>query len=337
MRISAIIPAFNCAAYLERAVESLLATGYPDLEIVVVDDGSRDDTWAVAKRLQDAHTGRLFAYQHPGKENRGVSATRNLGIARSTGELIALLDADDYVYPHRFTAALPALADPDVDAVYTTTEMVFASKDAEEAWLDRDRIFGLSEEVCREPLLRTLLQGRVWATSGILIRRTLLEQTGLFLASLPTAEDCHLWWRMATLGYIRAGDLLRPTGAYFRHHGNSFQMGLRARMTMLEALKDFRRWAIARNVDRAILNTLDGQIVSTSVRCYDAARLAGRYDVAWSVMRKLVAASPLRFGTRREVIRCVGSLTKRSAKQALGISSKATEKPTIREPNQITD
>jgi glycosyltransferase involved in cell wall biosynthesis len=318
MRISTIVPAYNAAAYLERAVESLRATGYADLEIIIVDDGSQDGTWDIAQRLKQLYPKQVSAFVHRDRANLGVSASRNLGIERSSGELVCFLDADDFVYPNRFAAALPALADPAVDAVYTTTEMVFATKEAERAWLFSDRIFGIREELTGAALRHALLAGRVWATSGILIRRSLLEKTGLFLTTLPTAEDCHLWWRMALLGNIKAGDLSRPTGAYFRHGMNSFQIGLDSRLAMLDALLDFQGWARIRRENEAILAEIDERVMNCAIQSYAAARDDGRHDLAWAIMRRLLAAGPIRYGSRPQVIRCVASLAKRSARHALG-------------------
>ena len=204
--------------------------------------------------------------------------------------------------------------------------MAFATSTAEAQWGINDRIFGLADAVPSEDLFGVLLAGRTWHTGGILVRRAILERTGLFLTELQTAEDCHLWWRMAMSGRIQAGDLSRPTGVYFRHDANSFQMGLSARRTMIEALLDFERWARARDADRAIRASIHHQIVETSVRYYEAARHAGREDLAWSAMRRLLAIRPLGYGRRREVIRCVGSLMKRAAGKAFGFSPKAIDR-----------
>ncbi|MCA9046329.1 MAG: glycosyltransferase family 2 protein, partial [Planctomycetaceae bacterium] len=96
--VSCIIPVFNAAAWLERAIRSLLDCGLSDLEIVMVDDGSTDESLAEVHRLQNEHKC-IRVLQHPDKQNHGVSATRNLGIENSTGELICFLDGDDFVYP----------------------------------------------------------------------------------------------------------------------------------------------------------------------------------------------------------------------------------------------
>src|ERR1700749_2501984 len=86
--ISVVIPVYNGGQYLSSAVDSVLAQTYRPIEIVVVDDGSTDNTAKIAKSYRDV----IYVHQ----ENRGNAAARNTGLAHCKGELISLLDADDY-------------------------------------------------------------------------------------------------------------------------------------------------------------------------------------------------------------------------------------------------
>ena len=284
LRISTIVPAYNCAAYLERAVDSLRATGYPDLEIVIVDDGSTDGTWDVARRLAATHAGRVLACCHPSRANRGVSATRNLGIAQSRGELIALLDADDYVYPNRFESAVRILSEhSDVDGVYQTCEVAFADETAEQRWFKDAPLFGFTEAIAPAQLLPRLLTGMCWATSAILFRRSILERTGLFHPRLSIAEDCHLWMRMACAGTLVAGDLSRPVSVYWRRNDSAYQPSPCRRLQMIRAMASFLRWLRRRdpNDDRlaAATRCVEDYILGAII----AARSHGECRVAWSV------------------------------------------------------
>ena len=89
--VSVIIPCYNHARYLPKAVESVFSQNFPGTEVVVVDDGSKDDTREVCTRLE----GVRYIYQ----ENAGLSAARNRGIRESKGDLLIFLDADDWLYP----------------------------------------------------------------------------------------------------------------------------------------------------------------------------------------------------------------------------------------------
>src|SRR5688572_24093435 len=91
-RVSAIIPNYNYAYYLPRAIDSVLAQTYPHVEIVVVDDGSTDNSETVLK----SYGGRIRWLR---QQNQGVAAARNHGVRETTGELVAFLDADDLWLP----------------------------------------------------------------------------------------------------------------------------------------------------------------------------------------------------------------------------------------------
>ncbi len=280
MRISAIIPAYNAARPLPRAVASLVATRYPDLEIVVVDDGSRDTTFEVAHELRDRYPGIVSVCHHPRRVNRGVSASRNLGIRTSTGEVICFLDADDYVYPHRFDAASPLLAvDDTIDGVYENAKVEFMDPGASRRW-QGGAVFGLSDDVPPEQLLRRLLTGHTWHTSAILCRRSLLERTGLFHEQLRIAEDCHLWFRMAAVGRLVPGDRTRPVSAYCRHDANTFEHGLERKRDMVLAMADACCWAGQRRLGEGVKQAFKEGLAAYVLRGMVAAREAGRPRLA---------------------------------------------------------
>src|ERR1700691_732220 len=102
-RISVVVPAYNAAVYLPHAIDSVLAQTYPDWEIVIVDDGSTDNTCAVVDSYRPTLQDKLQYIHQP---NRGVSAARNTGIRAARGQFIALLDGDDVWLPHRLERGL---------------------------------------------------------------------------------------------------------------------------------------------------------------------------------------------------------------------------------------
>lgn len=120
-KISIIVPAYNIAPYLERCIRSLLAQTHCDLQIVVVDDGSTDETGAILDRLA-ASDSRIKAIH---KENGGVSSARLRGIAESTGEYIGFVDGDDYVEPEMFGHLLRNLLENEADISHCGYRMVF--------------------------------------------------------------------------------------------------------------------------------------------------------------------------------------------------------------------
>jgi glycosyltransferase involved in cell wall biosynthesis len=94
-RVSVITIFYNAADFLGEAIESALAQEYRDFELLLVDDGSTDSGPAIAQPYAEREPGRIRCLQHPGGANRGMSASRNLGLREARGELIAFIDADD--------------------------------------------------------------------------------------------------------------------------------------------------------------------------------------------------------------------------------------------------
>lgn len=114
--ISVIVPTYNRADYIAEAVESALAQTYAPLELIVVDDGSTDNTPVVLATYVDR-----LAYIR--QENRGIGAARNAGVARSAGEFVAFLDDDDRWLPDKLRLQMEAFREaPDLDAVYGHAE-----------------------------------------------------------------------------------------------------------------------------------------------------------------------------------------------------------------------
>ena len=118
LAVTVIIPAFNAAKTLLEAVSSVLAQSITELECLVIDDGSKDDTLSIAESLASSDS-RVRVLCHPNHENRGVAASRNLGLDEAKGEFIAFLDADDAWLPHKLAAQLDVLARrPDIGCVF---------------------------------------------------------------------------------------------------------------------------------------------------------------------------------------------------------------------------
>lgn len=194
VRITAVIPTFNYGRYIARAIESALGQTRPPDEIIVIDDGSTDDTAQVLARfagsLRVLHTPRV-----------GVSKARNTGWRAATGELIAFLDADDCWLPTKLARQLEVLAEyPHTIAVGCGNRVRDASG---RELLTR---FYPNPSLDRDERLRQIATRKAWvgsSNSGALIRRAVLDRVGGFDESLSAAEDWDLWLRLAALGEIR--------------------------------------------------------------------------------------------------------------------------------------
>ena len=119
--VSVICPIFNAAAYLEETLDSVLAQDFRDFELLLINDGSSDSSGTIARRYAQRHSDQIRYFEHPENGNRGVGASRNLGIRHARGAFLAFIDSDDRWRPTKLREQLAIFdADPRVDLVAGT-------------------------------------------------------------------------------------------------------------------------------------------------------------------------------------------------------------------------
>ena len=181
-QVSVIIPTYNRAGCLREAVDSVLAQDFGDVELIVVDDGSTDST----PQLIEGYGQAIRALR---QGNRGVSATRNAGIAASRGALIAFLDSDDLWLPGKLDRQV-AFFNSQADALICQTE---------ELWVRNGRRVNPGKRhrkrggMIFEPSLDLCLV----SPSAVMVRKELFQRVGFFDESLPACEDYDLWLRVS--------------------------------------------------------------------------------------------------------------------------------------------
>lgn len=181
--VSFVVPNYNHARYLGDAIHSALAQTYSNIEVIVVDDGSTDDSRTVAAQFGDRIR---YIYQR----NAGLSAARNTGVQAAQGEYIALLDADDLVEPTYAERLLEALAQsPGADGAYCGFRFVDHS--------DQPLFHVERQTVAPEALYGSLLNGNYWVPESLLARRACYEKMGVFDTALRACEDWDVWLRFS--------------------------------------------------------------------------------------------------------------------------------------------
>lgn len=183
---SAIIIFFNGEVYLEEAIDSIFSQTYGRWELLLVDDGSTDRSTAIAKNYAQQYPEKVFYLEHESHQNRGMSATRNLGIAKAKGDYIAFLDADDIWLPQKLERQIAILEQyPHIGMVAGPTQYWYSwTESLADQKRDSLREIGVQANRCYDPpsLLSGLLRNEVNApaTCGVLIRRSVFETAGLF-------------------------------------------------------------------------------------------------------------------------------------------------------------
>jgi glycosyltransferase involved in cell wall biosynthesis len=160
-RVSAIVIFLDEERFLEEAIDSIRSQTFRDWELLLVDDGSSDGSPEIARRHADSDPARIRYLHHPGQTNRGMSASRNLGLAASVGEFVAFLDADDVWLPSRLERGI-SLLDADPHAAMTYGKTLYWSSWGNGPGEDRLQPHGFPAETTIEPpeLLRMYLEGR---------------------------------------------------------------------------------------------------------------------------------------------------------------------------------
>lgn len=208
MTISAVLPAYNCEKFIVRAIESVLGQTSPPHEIIVIDDGSTDDTADIVRSFGD----KVILLQ---QENAGPSAARNAGIKAATGQWIAFLDADDQWLPEHLQHQVAVVTKEPV-LVWSTANYVTCScsEKRQAPYLrpqDIKRVLG--EKQFLNDYLDACRQGISGHTVTMFIQRNVLLEAGLFKEGLHVGEDLDMWWRIAYL-YPQIGYEPQPSAIH---------------------------------------------------------------------------------------------------------------------------
>lgn len=184
--LSIIVPVYNSAKYLERCVNSLLAQTYHDLEVLLIDDGSTDDSGTLCDAFSSADSRVRVIHKY----NGGVSSARNTGIEAAKGQFLAFVDSDDYCAPDMYEKLFAKMSD-DVDIVQCEYMLDYGDSQIPEA------LYDVSENDKISTIRQFLLSGLGGLCCSIIVRQDLIHRHDLsFPEYLTSGED---FWFMLRL------------------------------------------------------------------------------------------------------------------------------------------
>lgn len=245
--VSVVIPAYNCSRYINQTIGSVLGQTVKDVEVIVIDDGSTDDTAAIARQFGGS-------VKVLDQANSGVCVARNHGIREAKGEFIALLDHDDYWFPEKLANQLAAFEkNPQVDMVFTDFVWWRQSDGGDfpdpQAFIEQASPQGVDPDLSGWIYHRMLLDSCV-LTSTALTRTLVVTASGGFDENLPFSEDWDFWIRVARSSqFLR----LREATTLYRQHptqGSRITRPIDYRTLLLEAVAE--RWGLCSQDGRCV-------------------------------------------------------------------------------------
>lgn len=202
--VSAIIIFLNGEQFIEEAITSIFAQTYEYWELLLVDDGSTDTSTAITQNYAQKYPRKVRYLEHQRHQNRGMSASRNLGIAHAQGDYVGFLDADDIWLPHKLDQQLAIFeVHPEVDMVYGRTQIWYSWANMAAQQLDHFYDLGvIPNRVIQPPqLFKLLLQNRYQTPTSCnaLMRRSAFQDVGLFEESFRTMYEDQVFFSKVTL------------------------------------------------------------------------------------------------------------------------------------------
>ncbi len=190
MKLSVLMPVYNAERFLQEAIESVLGQTFKDFELIIINDGSTDNSQAIIDKYQ-AQDNRIRAYQ---QENKGLIATLNKGLKLAKADYVARIDADDACYPERLQVQYDYMLDND-DLILCGS--FYDVIDDGSRFIEQVRP-PTSDEACR----KSLMQGNIFIHSSVIYKKEVVLQIGGYRSAFKYAEDYDLWLRLIEVGKV---------------------------------------------------------------------------------------------------------------------------------------
>jgi glycosyltransferase involved in cell wall biosynthesis len=223
--VSIVIPVYNAEKYIEKTLESVFNQSFTDYEIIVVDDGSTDNTPNILKKYGDKIT---YIRQ---RNSGGPSSPRNKAIKNAQGEYIALFDSDDLMFKDKIQTDVNILKNnPDISLVFSNFIVLEDEKPWSFSWFEKENVKEIMASIPKKkigpkvyrferPIYKEILQNNFIGTSTVVLRKKDILEVGLFDKSLFGVEDRDMWLKFSKSGKIFA--MNADASSYYRLLNNS--------------------------------------------------------------------------------------------------------------------
>lgn len=208
-KVSIIIPTFNRESLIKRAINSVFLQDYPDIEIIVIDDGSTDNTFQIIKEYND---NRIIYLKNP--YNLGASKSRNIGINLAKGKYISFLDSDDEWLPGKLSAELKLL-DENPDCAAVSFDQIFINQKNNKIIKRRDFLRNSCNDM-KKIKQEDVLRGDCLLTNDFTIRKEILLKIQGFDENLLARQDWDIWIRITSIAPVLQSSL-KLTNKYIFH------------------------------------------------------------------------------------------------------------------------
>jgi alpha-1,3-rhamnosyltransferase len=244
--VSVLISAYNHERYIEACVRSVLEQTYPNIELIVLDDGSRDNTPKILADLQQqaAANGKPFTFI--AKKNSGLSDTLNQALAMATGKYICQFGSDDIMLPDK-TATQVAFMEANPDVAVCGGNAI--NIDSDGVIITRRQKSPPQREITFEHLFANTGHGIVASTC--MIRKDVLDREGGWNPAIPL-EDMYMWFKLTSRGYRMVG--LGVVLMHYRKHANNSYKNVRYMYeSMMKTIADYREHSLYPQVHLSLL------------------------------------------------------------------------------------
>lgn len=276
--VSVIIPVYNAGRFVGRAVESALQFACVK-EVILIEDGSPDNSLQVCKTLSAAHPGRVRLLQHPGGENKGAGETRNVGLENARYNFIAFLDADDYYLENRFDRDIEVFSNhPDADGTHNALGISFENDDVKTDYLSKgySQLTRVSHETSPDEL-KDVLMGMHKLKKGYFhldtftLKKDSLQGMPKFTPELRLHQDTEWILKLAFKLKLYSGEIAKPVAIRHVHPENRITR-FKSYASMALMQESFFSWIKKANVEAKYKKVAKYNYISTTLSAENTRR-----------------------------------------------------------------